>query len=415
MNDILPHETPVWRYVEDKLRVLLNNYGYDELRTPIAEFTQLFARSIGDNTDVVEKEMYTFSDRNSESLTLRPEATAGCVRAGIQHGLLFNQVRRMWLSGPMFRYEKPQKGRYRQFYQFSVETFGMQGPDIDVELIFLATDFWRELGLSEHVNLEINTLGSTQARLKFRDDLVVYLSKYTSELDPDSRRRLTSNPLRIFDSKDKNTQKILEDAPRLHDYLDEESIEHFEIIKNILDKQSIKYKVNQGLVRGLDYYNRTVFEWVTDSLGAQSTVCGGGRYDGLVEQLGGKSTPACGFALGVERIVLLLEKLSLVPVNVGRHIDIIVLVLGDVLLYATSVIEWLRRDKMSPVVILNCNGGSIKNQLKKADKSGARFAAIIGVDEEQKDRVTLKNLRSGGESVICTLAEVIKHISDAKK
>ena len=380
MNDILPEQTPVWRYLEDTVRGLLGRYGYQELRVPVVEFTSLFARGIGEHTDVVEKEMYTFSDRNNESLTLRPEATAGCVRAGIQHGLFYNQIQRLWTMGPMFRYEKPQKGRYRQFHQISVETYGMAGPDIDAELILMTAAFWRDLGLADKVSLELNTLGSSEARARYRDGLVDYLKAHEDSLDEDSKRRLTTNPLRVLDSKDESTRRILEGAPLLHDFLDEESRVQFEQLRAILDRAGIEYVVNQKLVRGLDYYNKTVFEWVTDALGSQGTVCGGGRYDGLVEQLGGKAVPACGFAMGIERLVLLLETLNLVPDTVHSPVDAIIIPMGNVLPYAMTVAEQLRASPTRPRVLMSCGGGSLKSQMKRADKSGA----ALGVDRGRR-------------------------------
>ncbi|MCK5893527.1 MAG: histidine--tRNA ligase [Endozoicomonadaceae bacterium] len=393
MNDILPDQTPVWRYLEDTVRCLLECYGYQELRVPIVEFTSLFARGIGEHTDVVEKEMYTFSDRNNESLTLRPEATAGCVRAGIQHGLFFNQIQRLWTMGPMFRYEKPQKGRYRQFHQLSVETYGMVGPDIDAELILMTAAFWRNLGLTDQVTLEVNTLGSVEARANYRNGLTDYLKAHEEGLDEDSKRRMTTNPLRVLDSKNEATQHILEDAPLLHDYLDEESRIQFEQLRAILDHARVEYVVNQKLVRGLDYYNKTVFEWVTDSLGSQGTVCGGGRYDGLVEQLGSKAVPACGFAMGIERLVLLLETLNLVPDTVNTPIDAIIIPVGNVQPYAMTIAEQLRASSAKPCVLMSCGGGTLKRQMKRADKSGAALAFIIGEDEVEKGLVTVKYLR----------------------
>ncbi len=407
MNDILPEQTPVWRYLEDAVRGLLGRYGYQELRVPVVEFTSLFARGIGEHTDVVEKEMYTFSDRNDESLTLRPEATAGCVRAGIQHGLFYNQIQRLWTMGPMFRYEKPQKGRYRQFHQISVETYGMAGPDIDAELILMTAALWRDLGLADKVSLELNTLGSSEARARYRDGLVDYLKAHEDGLDEDSKRRMTTNPLRVLDSKDEGTRRILEGAPLLHDYLDEESRVQFEQLRAILDRAGIEYVVNQKLVRGLDYYNKTVFEWVTDALGSQGTVCGGGRYDGLVEQLGGKNVPACGFAMGIERLVLLLETLNLVPDTVHAPVDAIIIPMGNVLPYAMTVAEQLRASPNRPRVLMSCGGGSLKSQMKRADKSGAALALIVGEDEAEKGLVTVKYLREEKAQEACTPEDVL--------
>ncbi|MGE4417599.1 MAG: histidine--tRNA ligase, partial [Marinobacterium sp.] len=322
MNDILPDQTPVWQYLESTVKNVLGSYGYAEIRMPVVEQTDLFKRSIGEVTDIVEKEMYTFEDRNGESLTLRPEGTACCVRAGEEHGLLYNQTQRLWYQGPMFRYEKPQKGRYRQFHQVGVEAFGMAGPDIDAEIILMSAALWRQLGLDQSVTLQLNSLGSNEARARYRDALVEYLSRHSEQLDEDSLRRLESNPLRILDSKDEGTRKLLEQAPVLTDYLDQESAADFEQLCAILDAAGVQYEVNPYLVRGLDYYCKTVFEWVTDQLGAQGTVCAGGRYDGLVKQLGGKPTPAVGFAMGVERLILLLETLALVPDHVRQTFDL---------------------------------------------------------------------------------------------
>ena len=394
MNDLLPEQSPVWQYLEGKLRDTMAAYSYREVRMPIVEPSPLFSRGIGAGTDIVEKEMYTFEDRNGESLSLRPEGTAGCVRAGIQHGLLYNQVQRFWTMGPMFRYERPQKGRYRQFHQISVEAFGMQGPDIDAEHILLTARLWKELGLTGHVRLELNTLGTLEARQKYRTALVEFLSQYEQDLDEDSRKRLTVNPLRILDSKDKVTQEIVANAPVLHDYLDDESREHFEQLKSILDAAGIAYQVNPRLVRGLDYYSRTVFEWITESLGAQGTVCGGGRYDILVELLGGKPTPAVGFAMGLERLVLLLETLQLVPETVHKTVDVAVVTRGDgVSGRAMPMIENLRDGLPGLRMLVNCGGG-FKGQMKRAFNSGADYALIIGEDELTGGFVTVKSLKS---------------------
>ncbi len=330
MNDILPEQTPAWRYLERTFAGLLDGYGYSEIRLPILEFTELFARGIGEGTDVVDKEMYTFLDRNGESLTMRPEGTAGCVRAVLEHGLSGGgQVQKLWYTGPMFRYEKPQKGRYRQFHQIGVEVFNLPGPDIDAELIILTWRLWQKLGMADAVTLQLNTLGSSEARARYREALVAYLQERFEQLDEDSQRRMTTNPLRILDSKVESTQALLVGAPTLHDYLDEESIAHFEGLKARLDAVGLRYEINQKLVRGLDYYCRTAFEWVTDKLGAQGTVCGGGRYDGLVSQFGGKPTPGVGFAMGVERLVLLLETLGVIPAELNRPVDLYVCAFGE--------------------------------------------------------------------------------------
>ena len=395
MNDILPEQTPTWQYLEATVRNLLRQYGYQEIRMPIVEQTDLFKRSIGEVTDIVEKEMYTFDDRNGDSLTLRPEGTAGCVRAAEEHGLLFNQTRRLWYSGPMFRHERPQKGRYRQFHQIGVECFGMAGPDIDAELLMLTARLWKTLGLSGHTRLEINSIGSAQSRKVYRDALVDYLSGYASELDPDSQRRLTTNPLRILDSKDPGTRSILENAPRLDDYLDDDSRAHFDRLRELLDAAGVSYTVNPALVRGLDYYGKTVFEWITDSLGAQGTVCAGGRYDGLVAQLGGKPTCAVGFAMGVERLILLLETLDLIPDSVNGDADVYVTAMGDATVApALALAESLRDQLPGRVVVTHCGGGSFKSQMKKADRSGARYAVILGENELANGTVGLKPLRS---------------------
>ena len=399
MNDLLPDQSPVWQYLETQVKTVLQAYGYAEIRTPIVEQTELFKRSIGEVTDIVEKEMYTFEDRNGDSLTLRPEGTASCVRAAEQHGLLYNQVQRLWYTGPMFRHERPQKGRYRQFHQVGAEAFGMDGPDIDAEVIVMSAHLWKRLGLIDSVELQLNTLGSSEARARFKEDLVSYLSARKDQLDADSQRRLESNPLRILDSKDQNTQQLLDDAPHFHDYIDEESKVHFEQLKSLLDTAGIQYRVNPRLVRGLDYYGKTVFEWVTDALGSQGTVCAGGRYDGLVNQLGGKPTPAVGFAMGVERLVLLLEELQLVPESVRQRIDVYVIGMGDAnLASAMGVAETLRREAGLRVQ-LHCGGGGFKSQMKKADKSGADFAILIGDDERASSEVSLKPLRGNGDQI----------------
>ncbi len=395
MNDILPEQTPVWQFVESTVRRLLRQYGYQEIRMPIVEQTDLFKRSIGEVTDIVEKEMYTFEDRNGDSLTLRPEGTAGCVRAAEEHGLLFNQTRRLWYTGPMFRHERPQKGRYRQFHQIGVECFGMSGPDIDAELLILTARLWRALGLERHTRLEINSIGTSESRKVYRNALVDYLSQFKDDLDADSQRRLATNPLRILDSKDPGTREILADAPSLADYLDDESKAHFDRLKALLDAAGIDYVVNPALVRGLDYYGKTVFEWITDSLGAQGTVCAGGRYDGLVEQLGGKPTTAVGFAMGVERLILLLETLNLVPDDVNGDADVYVTAMGDsAVASALALSETLRSELPDRVVVTHCGGGSFKSQMKKADKSGARYAVILGENEIANGTVGLKPLRT---------------------
>jgi histidyl-tRNA synthetase len=380
MNDILPDATPVWQYLERQVKAVLSSYGYDEIRMPIVEQTELFKRSIGEVTDIVEKEMYTFDDRNGESLTLRPEGTAGCVRACEEHGLLFNQTQRLWYQGAMFRYEKPQKGRYRQFHQIGVETFGMSSADIDAEVIMLSARLWKNLGILDAVTLQLNSLGSNESRQQYKEDLVAYLNGYFERLDEDSQRRLKTNPLRILDSKSESTQAILADAPVLSDYLDDDSKEHFARLTELLDQAGIKYEINTRLVRGLDYYCKTVFEWVTDKLGAQGTVWAGGRYDGLVQQLGGKATPAVGFAMGIERLVLLLETLDAVPESEKDSFDLYIAaqskeVQGDVIRCS----EVLRDAVPDLRIRTHCAG--LKNINNKARQTGARLILLIQKSE----------------------------------
>ncbi len=413
MNDILPEQTPAWRYLESTLVSLLDGYGYKEIRLPIVEYTELFARGIGEGTDVVDKEMYTFLDRNEESLTLRPEGTAGCVRAVLEHGLAGGgQVQKLWYAGPMFRYEKPQKGRYRQFHQVGVEAFNLPGPDVDAELIVLTWRLWKKLGLADAVTLQLNSLGSSEARAAYRDALVAYLQERFDQLDEDSQRRLTTNPLRILDSKNEATQAVLVGAPTLGDYLDEESRLHFEGVKARLDAAGIRYQINHKLVRGLDYYNRTVFEWVTDKLGAQGTVCAGGRYDGLVAQLGGKATPGVGFAMGVERLVLLLETLDLLPAELNRPADVYVCAFGEAAeLAALTLTERLRDELPGLRLLLNSGGGSFKSQFKKADKSGARYALILGDDELAGRVVGCKPLRDDSEQQSVAWDALAEHLA----
>jgi histidyl-tRNA synthetase len=413
MNDILPEQTPAWRYLESTLVSLLDGYGYKEIRLPIVEYTELFARGIGEGTDVVDKEMYTFLDRNEESLTLRPEGTAGCVRAVLEHGLSGGgQVQKLWYAGPMFRYEKPQKGRYRQFHQVGVEAFNLPGPDVDAELIVLTWRLWKKLGLADAVTLQLNSLGSSEARAAYRDALVAYLRERFDQLDEDSQRRLTTNPLRILDSKNEATQAVLVGAPTLGDYLDEESRLHFEGVKARLDAVGIRYQINHKLVRGLDYYNRTVFEWVTDKLGAQGTVCAGGRYDGLVSMLGGKATPGVGFAMGVERLVLLLETLELLPAELNRAADVYVCAFGEAAeLAALTLVERLRDELPGLRLLLNTGGGSFKSQFKKADKSGARYALILGDDELAARVVGCKPLRDDSEQQSVAWDALAEHLA----
>lgn len=406
MNDCLPSDTNIWQMVESKLRRVASNYGFAEIRMPIVESTALFKRSIGEVTDIVEKEMYTFDDRNGDSLTLRPEGTASCVRAGNQHGLLYNQEQRLWYMGPMFRHERPQKGRYRQFHQFGLEAFGIATPDIDAEIILLTARLWRELGINEFVTLELNSLGSNEERAEYRDALVAFLTEREEHLDEDSKRRMHTNPLRVLDSKNPQVQEALVGAPKLTDYFGEESKEHFEGVTKRLDAAGIKYVLNEKLVRGLDYYNRTVFEWVTESLGAQGTVCAGGRYDGLVEQLGGKSTPGFGFALGIERLVLMLTSLEKVG-NIRPQVDAYLITLGDGVDIKGSLLaeEW--RSQVEEIRLQNhCGGGNMKKQMKRADKSGAQIALILGEDEIANGKITVKYLRGQHEQQSIALAEV---------
>jgi len=400
MNDILPGQTQVWRYLEDQVKAVLDGHGYQEIRMPMVEETRLFKRSIGEVTDIVEKEMYTFDDRNGDSLTLRPEGTASCVRACDQHQLIANNQRqRLWYMGPMFRYERPQKGRYRQFHQIGVETFGMAGPDIDAELIVMTHLLWQRLNIRDKVTLQLNTLGSNEARANYKAALVDYLLVRKDELDDDSQRRLESNPLRILDSKNEQTQALLNDAPDFFDYLDEESAEHFSQLRALLDAVGVEYEINPRLVRGLDYYSKTVFEWVTTELGAQGTVCAGGRYDGLVEQLGGKPTPAVGFAMGIERLILMLEALDVIPQAVHNYLDVYLVAVGDVTSAAMQVSAQLREALPNLRLQMHMGGGNFKKQMKKANESGAQFALILGEDEVANAQVGIKPLRDQTEQL----------------
>ncbi|MGC6389614.1 histidine--tRNA ligase [Ewingella sp. S1.OA.A_B6] len=400
MNDYLPEDTALWQKIEGILKLVLGNYGYSEIRMPIVEQTPLFKRAIGEVTDVVEKEMYSFEDRNGESLTLRPEGTAGCVRAGIEHGLLYNQEQRLWYIGPMFRYERPQKGRYRQFNQLGVEVFGLQGPDIDAELILLTARWWRALGISEHVALELNSIGSLEARADYRDALVAYLEQHKDKLDEDCKRRMYTNPLRVLDSKNPDVQALLNDAPELAEYLDPESKEHFAGLCELLEQAGIPYTVNQRLVRGLDYYNRTVFEWVTTHLGAQGTVCAGGRYDGLVEQLGGRATPAVGFAMGLERLVLLVQAVN-PDFKAPATVDAYVISSGvGTQGVAMQLAESLRDTLPELKVMTNYGGGNFKKQFARADKWGARVALVLGENEVAAGQVVIKDLQSGEQETL---------------
>ncbi|KHS48608.1 histidine--tRNA ligase [Hafnia paralvei] len=400
MNDYLPEDTALWQPIEAALKQVLTSYGYSEIRLPIVEQTPLFKRAIGEVTDVVEKEMYTFDDRNGDSLTLRPEGTAGCVRAGIEHGLLYNQEQRLWYIGPMFRHERPQKGRYRQFHQLGAEVFGLNGPDVDAELILLTARWWRALGISEHVSLELNSIGSLEARANYRDALVAYLEQFKDKLDEDCKRRMYSNPLRVLDSKNPEVQALLNDAPRLSEYLDEESREHFAGLCKLLDDAGIAYTVNERLVRGLDYYNRTVFEWVTNSLGAQGTVCAGGRYDGLVAQLGGHATPAVGFAMGLERLVLLVQAVN-PDFQPQRVVDVYLISSGEGTQSAAMRLAEKIRDAYPQVKLMtNYGGGNFKKQFARADKWGARIALVLGENEMNAGQINVKNLQSGDQQTI---------------
>jgi histidyl-tRNA synthetase len=398
MNDILPGESSAWQYLEDALRAVVHAYGYREIRLPLLEKTELFKRSIGEVTDIVEKEMYSFDDRNGDSLTLRPEGTASCVRACMEHGLLHNQVQRLWYAGPMFRHERPQQGRYRQFHQIGVEAFGMDGPDIDAEMIFMTARMWDKLGLLS-AELQINSLGTLAARAHYRTALVAWLREHESALDDDSRRRLETNPLRILDSKNPDMQALIADAPRLPDYLDEESKTHFAALCALLDQAGLAYEINPRLVRGLDYYSKTVFEWVTDQLGAQGTICAGGRYDGLVEYLGGKPTAAIGFALGLERLLALLEAGgAALPAD---HPHVYLVLNGDRGVQEGMVFaETLRAALPGLRLQTNCGNGSFKSQFKRADKSGAAYALVMGDDEAEQGALMLKPLRSTSDQEV---------------
>ena len=410
MNDILPPVTGTWRYLEFAVQTLLESYGYREIRLPLLEHTELFRRSIGEVTDIVEKEMYTFADRNDESLTLRPEATAGMVRAGITHGLFHNQKQKLWTMGPMFRYEKPQKGRYRQFHQIDVEAMGYDGPDVDAELIIMSARMWRKLGIFR-VSLEINSLGMPECRARHRDALVEYFSAVKNRLDEDSIRRLERNPLRILDSKNPDMQDLIEAAPSILDFLDEASAEHFSKLKGLLDAAGVEYRINPRLVRGLDYYNRTVFEWVTDALGAQGAVCAGGRYDGLVEKIGGRATPAIGWAMGVERLVALFEACGGKAPEAGA--DVYVVAVGDVAFAAAVEMTEALRDEMPDRCIeLNLGSGGFKAQLKRADKSGALWAVIIGDEEINRGEAGLKSLRESGEQTSVPIGNLTATLKD---
>lgn len=412
MHDVLPDESHRWQSFEAIIRQLMASYGYREIRMPLVESAELFCRSIGEVTDIVEKEMYTFDDRNGDKLTLRPEGTASCVRAGIQNGLLHNQIQRLWYSGPMFRHERPQKGRYRQFHQFGAEVYGIDTPDVDAELILIGARLWKQLGL-QGIRLELNTLGSNQARAEYKQVLVDYLNQHRDLLDEDSVRRLEGNPLRILDSKNPAMKQMLDNAPALMDHLDDESRQQFAKLTASLDATGIEYTINTRLVRGLDYYCKTVFEWVTDELGAQGTICAGGRYDGLVEQLGGKATPAVGFALGMERILALLESQQQ---QQSETIDVYMVLVGELSeIKGLQLAEEIREQAPTLKMIAHCGGGSIKSQMKKADKSGAAVAIILAEDELESQQVTIKYLREKKEQIMVSFDKLSEFIGTLKK
>jgi histidyl-tRNA synthetase len=412
MHDILPEHTPRWRSVETILSEVLSAYAYEEIRLPIVEKTELFKRSIGEVTDIVEKEMYTFDDRNGDSLTLRPEGTAGCLRACLEHGLLHQATQRLWYLGPMFRHERPQKGRYRQFHQVGVEAYGMQGPDIDAELIFLTRRIWRKLGLEQRLELQINSLGTVEERHAYREKLVDYFQGHSAVLDEDSQRRLHSNPLRILDSKNPAMQAVIAAAPLLPEYLGAESLHHYNSFKQLLTDAGVSFVENPRLVRGLDYYSQTVFEWVTTELGAQGTVCAGGRYDGLISQLGGKPSHAVGFAMGMERLLGLLETSECLPVLASPHIYLILV--GEQAEQGGLVLAERLRDAYPQLrVLAHCGGGSFKSQFKRADRSGAEFALILGEDEVRNRQIGVKSLRREAEQLTLDQAEIIPYLKSA--
>lgn len=409
MNDCSPTESPLWQWIEGQVRQILSSYGYSEVRMPIVESTPLFARAIGEVTDVVSKEMYTFWD-NDEQLTLRPEGTAGCVRAAIEHGWIYNNEQRLWYMGPMFRHERPQKGRYRQFHQAGVEVFGIATPEIDAELIILTARLWKALGIEQHVSLQLNSIGSLEARANYRSALVAFLENHQDLMSEEEKERLVKNPLRILDTKNQALQDVLDGAPKLLDYLDDESREHFAQLCGLLDALGIQYEINPKLVRGLDYYNKTVFEWVTSALGAQGTVCGGGRYDGLVEQLGGHATSGVGFAMGLERLVLLVQEVNK-SIPVKSAVDIYVVYQGEgTTLAAFQLAEKLRSELPHLSTMLHCSGGNFKKQFKRADKSGATLALVLGESEVQNNQVVVKHLLGAAEQQTIDVANLIEHV-----
>ena len=409
MNDCSPTESPLWQWIEGQVRQILSSYGYSEVRMPIVESTPLFARAIGEVTDVVSKEMYTFWD-NDEQLTLRPEGTAGCVRAAIEHGWIYNNEQRLWYIGPMFRHERPQKGRYRQFHQAGVEVFGIATPEIDAELIILTARLWKALGIEQHVSLQLNSIGSLEARANYRSALVAFLENHQDLMSEEEKERLVKNPLRILDTKNQALQDVLDGAPKLLDYLDDESREHFAQLCGLLDSVGIQYEINPKLVRGLDYYNKTVFEWVTSALGAQGTVCGGGRYDGLVEQLGGHATSGVGFAMGLERLVLLVQEVNK-SIPVKSAVDIYVVYQGEgTTLAAFQLAEKLRSELPHLSTMLHCSGGNFKKQFKRADKSGATLALVLGESEVQNNQVVVKHLLGAAEQQTIDVTNLIEHV-----
>ncbi|WP_448916732.1 histidine--tRNA ligase [Haemophilus sputorum] len=410
MNDCAPTESPLWQWVEGQVKQVLASYGYSEVRMPIVESTPLFARAIGEVTDVVSKEMYTFWD-NDEQLTLRPEGTAGCVRAAIEHGWIYNNEQRLWYMGPMFRHERPQKGRYRQFHQAGVEVFGIANPEIDAELIILTARLWKALGIDQHVSLQLNSIGSLEARANYRSALVAFLENHQDLMSDEEKERLVKNPLRILDTKNQALQEVLNDAPKLLDYLDEESRTHFATLCQLLDDMGIAYEVNPKLVRGLDYYNKTVFEWVTSALGAQGTVCGGGRYDGLVEQLGGHAAPGVGFAMGLERLVLLVQEVN-AAVPVANTVDVYLVYSGEgATLNAFQLAETIRSALPQVRVMTHCSGGKFQKQFKRADKVDAKLALVIGESEVVEKTVVVKDLRSNAEQVTISQADIIETLT----
>lgn len=410
MNDCAPTESPLWQWVEGQVKQVLASYGYSEVRMPIVESTPLFARAIGEVTDVVSKEMYTFWD-NDEQLTLRPEGTAGCVRAAIEHGWIYNNEQRLWYMGPMFRHERPQKGRYRQFHQAGVEVFGIANPEIDAELIILTARLWKALGIDQHVSLQLNSIGSLEAHANYRSALVAFLENHQDLMGDEEKERLVKNPLRILDTKNQALQEVLNDAPKLLDYLDEESRTHFATLCQLLDDMGIAYEVNPKLVRGLDYYNKTVFEWVTSALGAQGTVCGGGRYDGLVEQLGGHAAPGVGFAMGLERLVLLVQEVN-AAVPVANTVDVYLVYSGEgATLNAFQLAETIRSALPQVRVMTHCSGGKFQKQFKRADKVDAKLALVIGESEVAEKTVVVKDLRSSAEQVTISQADIIETLT----